>query len=86
MKIVEEHIGFHYLPTKIQLCTWLFGIEHIPQEVLNEIKDKLITHNVFRIQDNESIICGFYCIVFMEYMLVRKTLLDCTLFSPNDYK
>ena len=39
-----------------------FGIEYIPQEVLNKIKDKSITHNTFRIQDNESIICGFYCI------------------------
>ena len=34
-----------------------FGIEYIPQEVLNKIKDKSITHNTFRIQDIESIIC-----------------------------
>ena len=33
------------------------------------------------------ILCGFYCIVFIEYMLVGKTLLDYTnLFSLNDYK
>ena len=64
-----------------------FGIEYIPQEVLNKIKDKSITHNIFRIQDNESIMCGFYCITFIEYMLSGKTLLDYTnLFSPNDYK
>ena len=31
--------------------------------------------------------CGFYCIVFIEYMLAGKTLLDCTnLLSTNDYK
>ena len=31
--------------------------------------------------------CGFYCIVFIEFMLAGKTLLDYTnLFSPNDYK
>ena len=31
--------------------------------------------------------CGFYCIAFIEYMLLGKTLLDYTnLFSPNDYK
>ena len=31
--------------------------------------------------------CGFYCITFIEYMLVGKTLLDYTnLFSPNDYE
>ena len=64
-----------------------FGIEYIPQEVLKKIKDKSITYNIFRIQNNESIICRFYCIGFIEYMLAGKTLLDYTnLFSPNDYK
>ena len=64
-----------------------FGIGYIPQEVLNKIRDKSITHNIFIIKDNESIMCGFYCITFIEYMLAGKTLLDYTnLFSPNDYK
>ena len=63
------------------------GIEYILQEVLNKIKDKSISLNIFRIQDNESIMCGFYCIAFIEYMLAVKTLLDYTnLFSRNDYK
>ena len=45
-----------------------------------------MTHNIFRIQDNESIMCGFYCIAFIEYTLAGKILLDYTnLFSPNDY-
>ena len=39
------------------------------------------------IQDNDSILCGFYCIVFIEYMIAGKNLLDYTnSFSPNDYK
>ena len=38
-------------------------------------------------QDNESIMCGFYFIAFAEYMLAGNTFLDYTnLFSPNDYK
>ena len=36
-----------------------FGIEYIPLELLNKIKDKSIIHNIFRIQDNEFIMCGF---------------------------
>ena len=79
-------MGFITCQQKYSYVLDSFGIEYIPQEVLNEIKDKLITHKLFRIQDNESIICRFYCIAFIEYMLVRRTLLDCTLFSPNDYK
>ena len=35
------------------------GIEYIPQEVLNKIKDKSITYNIFRIQHDGSIMCGF---------------------------
>ena len=50
------------------------GIEYIPQEVLNRIRDKSITHNTFRIEDNESIMRGFYCIAFIEYILAGKTL------------
>ena len=49
-----------------------FGIEYIPQEKLKKIKDKSITHNIFRTEDNESIMCGFYCIAFIEYTLVGK--------------
>ena len=42
-----------------------FGIEDIPSEALKKIKDKSITCNAFRMQDNESILCGFYCIAFI---------------------
>ena len=37
-----------------------FRIEYIPQEVLNRIRDKSVTHNISRIQDNESVMSGFY--------------------------
>ena len=64
-----------------------FRIEHIPQEVFSKIRDKSITRNIFRIQDNEAITCGFYCITFIEYILTGRNLLEYTnLFSPNDYK
>ena len=64
-----------------------FGIEHIPQEILNKIKDKSITHNIFIVQDKGFIICGFYCIAFIEYLLAGKYLLNYTnLFSTSDYK
>ena len=42
---------------------------------------------MFRIQDNESIMCRFYLIAFIEYLLAGGTLLDYThLSSSNDYK
>ena len=69
IKIVKEHIRFNYLLTEIQMNT--FEIEYISREVLNKIKDKSITHNIFRIQDNESIMCGFYCIVLLYCILLN---------------
>ena len=64
-----------------------FGIKYVLKELLNKIKDKSITRNIFRIKPDDSIVCGFYCIVFLEYTIAAKTLIDCTnLFSPNDYK
>ena len=62
-----------------------FGIEYVPQEVLNKITHKWITHNIFRIQSDYSSLCGFYCIAFIEYMIGGKTYYT-NLFSPNDYK
>ena len=64
-----------------------FGIEYIPQEVLSKINDKSITHNIVRIQSDDSVKCGFYCIAFI--MIAGKTLLvlDYTnLFSLNYYQ
>ena len=69
------------------VCIDSFRINYIPQPVLNKIKDESTTQNIFRLQDNQSIMCEFYYIPFIEYILVGKTLLGYTnLFSPNKYK
>ena len=60
-----------------------FGGEHIPEEILKSIKNKNIKSNIFRIQDYNSIMCGYVCILFIEFMLDNKSLTDFTnLFSP----
>ena len=44
-----------------------------------------IKSNIFRIQAYDSIMCRYFCIKFINYMLKGK--LDYTnLFSPNDFK
>ena len=64
-----------------------FGIEHIPKEIHKFIGNNKIKSNIFRIQAYDSIMCGYFCIEFVNYMLKGKTLLDYTdLFSPNDFK
>ena len=51
-----------------------FGIEYILQEVLNKIKDKSVSHVIFRIQPDDCIICEFYCICFLEQINGGKHL------------
>ena len=72
-----------------------FGVEHIAKEINKFIRSKELGHairyeiksNIFRIQAYDSIMCGYFCIEFINYMLKSKTLLDYTnLFSPNDFK
>ena len=64
-----------------------FGIEHIPKEINKFIGNNYIKSNIFRIQAYDSIMCGYFCMEFINYMLKSKTFLDYTnLFSPNDFK
>ena len=43
--------------------------------------------NIFRIQAYESIMCGYFCIRFIDFMLAGKKLTDYTnLFSPYNFK
>ena len=61
--MIKKSKGTHWVSLFIDKNTAVyfdsFSIECIPQEVLNKIKDKSVTHNIFRIKDNESIMCGF---------------------------
>ena len=65
-----------------------FGVEHVPKEIKKFVNGSLsITTNIFRIQEYDSVICGYFCIGFIDYMFKGKTLTEYTnLFSPNDFK
>ena len=64
-----------------------FGVERIPNEIRKFIGNKYIIKNIYRIQAYASIICGYFCIGFIDLMLKGKSLLEYTdLFSPNEHK
>ena len=64
-----------------------FGVEHIPKEIKAIINNKNIITNIFRIQALDSIMCGYFCIGFIGFMLAGKKLTDYTnLFPPHDLK
>ena len=64
-----------------------FGVEHIPKEIKTFTDNKNIETNIFRIQAYDSIICGYFCIGVIDFMLAGKILAEFTnLFSPNNFK
>ena len=72
-----------------------FGVEHIPKEIKefvnrplsSALQNKNIITNIFRIQTYDSIMCRYFCIGFIDFMLAGKKLTDYSnLFSPYDFK
>ena len=64
-----------------------FGVEHIPKEIMKLIGNKNIITNIFRIHAYDSIICGYFCIGFINFVFNGNSLTDFTnLFSPNGFK
>ena len=64
-----------------------FGVEHIPREIKKFINNKNIIINILRIKAYDSIMCGYFCIGFIDFMLASKKLTDYTnLFFPYDFK
>ena len=56
-------------------------------EVYIIIGNKNIITNIYRMQAYDSIMCGHFCIGFINFMLKGKNFLDnAHLFSPNKYK
>ena len=52
---------------------------------LLDIKTQKQTY--FRIQADNSIMCGYFCIGFIHFMFAGRSLIDFTsLFSPYDFK
>ena len=68
------HIGLFYIIEILKLFI-------LPVLELNMFLKKLIGHkniktNIFRVQASDSIMCGYFCIGFFDFMLAGKTLID----------
>ena len=64
-----------------------FGIDHVPEEIQEFIGNKNIIANIFWVQANNSVMCGYFCIGFIDFMLAGKKLTDFTnFFSRCEFK
>ena len=81
-----ENTGTHwvalFVKPKYTVYFDSFGIEHIPKEINKFIGSKElgsavgnndIESNIFRIQAYDSIMCGYFFIEFINYILKGKT-------------
>ena len=90
---LEEYsdIGTHWIALYVKNndITYFdsFGVEHIPKEIKAFIKNRNIKTNIFRIQAYDSIMCGYFCIGFINFILKGKSLTGYTnLFPRFDFK
>ena len=52
----------------------IFGVEHVPEEIKEIIGNKYIKANIFRVQANNSIMCAYFGIGFIDFMLSGKKI------------
>ena len=57
-----------------------FGVAHVLKETKEFVGNRNMIANIFRVQANNSVMCGYFCIVFTDFMLAGKTLTDFTNF------
>ena len=53
-----------------------FGIEYIPTEIIKFVNNKNIITNIYGVQNYDSVMCGYFCIGFINYMFKGKSLTD----------
>ena len=64
-----------------------FGVKQILKENRKFIGNKNIITSFYRIQAYNSIMCEYFCVEFVDFMLKGKILLDYTnLFFPTEYE
>ena len=73
-------IGTNWIPLYVNNKTVTYfdslGTEHISKEVKKSVNNKSIIGNIFRIQAYDSVMCGYFCIEFIDYMFKGKILTD----------
>ena len=78
--ITEEYLKMQYI-----LIALLLNIFQI--KLKKFIGNNNIITNIYRIQAYDRIMCGYFCIGFVDFVFDGKSLLDYTnLFSSNDYE
>ena len=76
---IRTHWIALYVNNKTVIYFDSFGIEHIPKGIKTFTNNKNIIANIYRIQNYDSIMCGYFCTGFIDYMFMGKSLTDHTI-------
>ena len=49
-----------------------FGVEYVPEEMKEFVGNKNIKANIFRVQANNSIMCEYFYIRFIDFMMAGR--------------
>ena len=80
---IQAHIGLLYSVTEVE---WFISNVLLLNMFLKKLKKNIIA-NIFRVQANNSAMCGFLGIGFIDFMVAGEKLTDFkTLFSPYGFK
>ena len=64
-----------------------FGVEYVSEEIKEFVGNKNIKANIFRVQANNSVMCEYFYIGFIVFMLqVKKWLISLVCFLPMTFK
>ena len=68
--LILELIGLLYINWIVMLLILIvFAVSHIPKEIKIFIDKSIVVTNIFRIQACDSIMCGCFCIGFIDIYL-----------------
>ena len=54
------------------VCFDSSGVDHVPEEIKEFAGNKNIIAKIFRVQANDSVMCGYFYIGFIDFMLAGK--------------
>ena len=55
-----------------------FDVEHVPEGIKGFVGNKNIITNIFGVQANNSVMCRYFCIGFIDFMLAGNKMTDFT--------
>ena len=70
------NVGIHWIAVFCNKSEIIYfdrlGVEHVPKEIKEFVGNKNIKANIFRVQANNLVICGYFCIGFIDFVLTGK--------------